>query len=598
MALEEWRGKMVNERLSQLRKLMDDRGIDAYIEPTADPHQSEYVADHYKGRNFISGFTGSAGLVVITKDKANLWTDGRYFIQAENEIKDNEFELFKMNIKGYPNYIEWLKDNMNEGDKIGFNGKIFAQSSIEKLLKGIDKDVDIDDYDLIGEIWKDRPALSKNEAFLLGEKYSGKNTATKLKEVREKMKEKKADYFLIGSLDDIAWLFNIRGSDVECNPIVISYALIGKNDAKLFVDQDKINDSVRQTLEDDNIRICDYDKVYDALVKIEEDNAIILDKDRINTWLYNAIPDDVSIIHQRDITTDLKAIKNDTEIKNQRNAYIKDAIALTKFFHWLDKNVKEEKITEYSAQEKLLEFRKEQEGFIQPSFGTISAYGPNAAMMHYSAKEDDEVLLEDKGLYLLDSGGQYYEGTTDITRTVALGEITEEEKRDFTFCLKGHINLLDARFLEGATGHGLDALCRAPLWKEGIDYKSGTGHGIGYLLNVHEGPHRIAPVVNSVELKAGMITTIEPGVYRTGKHGIRIENVACIKEDISNDCGQFMVFDNLSYVFIDLNCIDADLLLVSERKWLNDYHKEVYNKLSPFLTSDENQWLKEKTKEI
>lgn len=589
---------MVNERLSQLRKLMSDRGINAYIEPTADPHQSEYVADHYKGRSFVSGFTGSAGLVVITKENANLWTDGRYFIQAEKEIEDSEFELFKMNTKGYPTYVEWLKDYLNEGDKIGFNGRIFAQSSVEKLLEGLGKNVEIDDYDLIGEIWEDRPSLSKEESFLLSEKYSGKTRADKLKEVRDKMKEKKADYFLIGSLDDIAWLFNIRGFDVECNPVVISYALIGKNDVKLFVDQDKINDNVRESLEDDNIQIYDYEQVYDALVKLEEDNFIILDKDRINTWLYNAIPKDINIINKRDITTDLKAIKNQVEIENQRNAYLKDAVALTKFFYWIDSNIGKEKITEYSAQEKLLEFRKKDENFIQPSFGTISAYGPNAAMMHYSAKEDEEVILENKGLYLVDSGGQYYQGTTDITRTVALGEISPEEKKDFTLTLKGHINLISARFLEGTSGHALDAICRLPLWQEGIDYKCGTGHGIGYLLNVHEGPHRIATAPNDVALEAGMITSIEPGVYKTGKHGIRIENVACVKEDINNESGQFMVFDNLSYVFIDLNCIDADLLLDSERKWLNDYHKDVYNKLSPLLNDEENQWLKGKTRNI
>lgn len=589
---------VINERLEQLRKLMNDRGIDAYIEPTADPHQSEYVADHYTGRSFISGFTGSAGLVVITKENANLWADGRYFIQAEKEIKDSEFELFKMGIKGYPTYIQWLKDNLSEGDKIGFNGKIFAQSSVEKLLKGLDKDVQIEDYDLIGESWEDRPALPNGQVFLLSEKYSGKTTADKLKEVREQMKEKKADYFLIGSLDDIAWLFNIRGADVECNPIVISYALISSNEAKLFVDQNKINDTVRESLGDDNIGICDYEKIYNVLVNLEEHNSIILDKDRINTWLYNAIPEDINIISHRDITTDLKAIKNEVEIENQRNAYLKDAASLTKFFYWIDKNIGKEKITEYSAQEKLLEFRKEQEGFIQPSFGTISAYGPNAAMMHYSASEDDDVILENKGLYLVDSGGQYYEGTTDITRTVALGEVTSEEKKDFTLTLKGHMNLLDARFLEGATGHSLDAICRFPLWKEGLDYKSGTGHGVGYLLNVHEGPHRIAPIVNDVVLKDGMIVTIEPGVYKTGKHGIRIENVACVKEDISTDSGQFMIFDNLSYVFIDLNCVDVNLLLEDERNWLNNYHDNVYNKISPFLNEEEKQWLKEKTKEI
>ena len=589
---------MVNESLRQLRKLMNDRGIDAYIEPTADPHQSEYVADHYTARNFISGFTGSAGLVVVTKEHANLWTDGRYFIQAEKEIADKEFKLFKMRTKGYPTYVQWLKDYLKEGDKIGFNGKIFAQSSVDELLEGLDKTVDIDDSDLINEIWEDRPPLPMSQAFPLSEKYSGKSTADKLEEVREKMKEKDADYFLIASLDDIAWLFNIRGDDVKYNPVIISYALIDKTSAKLFLDKEKINLSLRELLEDDNIRICDYDKINEAVANLEEDNSILLDKSRINTWLYNSIPDDINIINQRDITTDLKAIKNDVEIENQRNAYLKDGIALTKFFYWLDKNVANGKITEYSAQEKLLEFRKENQGFLQASFGTISAYGPNAAMMHYSAKEDDQVILENKGLYLVDSGGQYYQGTTDITRTIALGPVSHEEKRDFTLTLKGQINLINAKFLEGTTGHALDAICRLPLWKEGIDYKCGTGHGIGYMLNVHEGPHRISAGPSDVALKEGMITSIEPGVYRDGKHGIRIENVACIKKDVNNESGQFMVFDNLSYVHIDRNCIDRDLLIDEEIKWLDDYHKDVFDKISPYLNDEEKKWLEDKTQNI
>lgn len=589
---------MVNKRLSQLRKLMEDRGIDAYIEPTADPHQSEYVADHYTARNFISGFTGSAGLVVVTKEHANLWTDGRYFIQAEKEIADNEFKLFKMGTKGYPSFVLWLKDYLKEGHKIGYNGKIFAQSSVEKLLKGLDKTVEIDDYDLINEIWQDRPPLPMSEAFPLSEKYSGKSTSDKLEEVRDKMKEKKADYFLIGSLDDIAWLFNIRGDDVKYNPVIISYALIDKSSAKLFLDKEKINLSLRELLEDDNIRICEYEKINEALANLEEDNSILLDKSRINTWLYNSIPDDINIIDERDITTDLKAIKNEVEIENQRNAYLKDGIALTKFFHWLDKNVANERITEYSAQEKLLEYRKQNQGFLQPSFGTISAYGPNAAMMHYSANEDDQVTLQNKGLYLVDSGGQYFQGTTDITRTVALGPVSEEEKRDFTLALKGHINLINAKFLEGTTGHALDAICRLPLWKEGIDYKCGTGHGIGYMLNVHEGPHRMSTAPSDVSFKEGMITSIEPGVYRDGKYGIRIENVVCVKKDIKNDSGQFMVFDNLSYVYLDRNCIDRDLLIDEEVKWLDDYHKAVYDNLSPWLNDEEKKWLEDKTQSI
>lgn len=590
----------VNERLSKLRKLMTDRGIAAYIEPTADPHQSEYVAEHYTGRAWISGFTGSAGTVVVTQKEAILWTDGRYFIQAEMQLANSEFKLYKMNTPGFPTYSEWLNDFLKSGDNLGFNGKVFAQSSVDKLVSIFnDKKIGfIDEFDLVGEIWDDRPSLPINEAFHLDTMYSGKSTKEKLEEVRLQMKEKHADYFLLASLDDIAWLYNFRGGDVRNNPVVISYALISKDKAYVFVDKRKITKELEASLNQNGVEIENYEDVIKHIEAIEARSKIVLDKSRINRWLYSSIKYGVQVINQLDITTILKGKKNQVEIDNQKKAYIKDCIALVKFFYWIDKNKDLSEISELSAQNKLLNFRHEQEGFIEPSFNTISAYGKNAAMMHYSANEISYAIFKKKGLYLVDSGGQYYEGTTDITRTIALGEITEEEMKDYTLTLKGHINLISARFLQGTSGHALDILARYPLWQEGIDYKCGTGHGVGYLLSVHEGPHRFAVVPNNVALEKGMIITIEPGVYREGSHGIRIENVVVVDEDIKTDSGQFMKFELLSYCPIDLNCIDTSMLSEKERIWLNIYHEETYKKLSPYLNDEEKAWLKEKTRNI
>ena len=590
----------VNDRVKKLRELMDEKGIVAYIVTTSDPHQSEYVAYYYKDRAWITGFTGSAGTAVITQDEAILWTDGRYFIQAEKELTGSEYKLYKMNIPGFPTYTEYLQEKLKTGDVIGFNGKVFDEYSFEDI-KDLFEEKNIrfiDEHDLIGNIWEDRPELPRNKAFILEEKYSGKSTKEKIKEVRKALNVKNADYFLLGSLDDIAWLYNIRGRDVSNNPVVISYALITKEKAYLFVDKGKIDKNVEDILALNGVEICAYDEVRNFVEKFESNKRVLLDKSKINRWLYSGIPSGCKVINDMNITSKLKAVKNSTEIKNEKNAYIKDGVALVKFFRWLDDSIGKIEINELSAAEKLLECRKENEGFVEPSFGTISAYKENAAMMHYSASEESHKVLEPKGLYLVDSGGQYFDGTTDITRTVALGPIAEEEKKDFTLTLKGHINLISAKFLEGTSGHVLDILSRFPLWQEGIDYKCGTGHGVGYFLNVHEGPHRIATAPNNVAMEKGMVVTIEPGVYKAGSHGIRIENVVVVDEDIKTDSGQFMKFEVLSYFPIDLECINIEMLTEKEKAWLNGYHKEVYNKLSPYLNDEEKTWLKNETRGI
>lgn len=590
----------VNDKVKKLRELMDKKSITAYIVPTSDPHQSEYVAEHYKDRAWITGFTGSAGIAIVTQNEAILWTDGRYFIQAEKELAGSEFKLYKMNIPGFPTYSEYLQEALRDGDSIGFNGKVFDESSFEKLTDLFkEKDISfVDEYDLVGEIWEDRPALPSSKAFVLEEIYSGKSTREKIEEIRKELNKKDADYFLLGSLDDIAWLYNIRGRDVSNNPVVISYALVTKDKAYLFVDGDKIDKEVEEYLGQNGVEIHAYDEVLNFVKKFEPNTRVLLDKNRVNRWLFSGIPLECKVISEMNITTKLKGIKNFTEIENQRTAYIKDGVALVKFYKWIDENIGKIEINEISAEEKLLECRKEQKGFVEPSFGTISAYKANAAMMHYSASEESYAVLKPEGLYLVDSGGQYFDGTTDITRTVALGPITDEEKRDFTLTLKGHINLISARFLEGTSGHVLDILSRYPLWQEGIDYKCGTGHGVGYMLNVHEGPHRISQMPNNVAMEKGMIVTIEPGVYKAGSHGIRIENVVVVDKDIKNDSGQFMKFEVLSLFPIDLECINVEMLSEKEKDWLNNYHKEVYDKLSPYLNEEEKAWLKNETRTV
>ena len=590
----------INEKIKGLRNLMKDKGISAYIVNTGDPHQSEYVADHYKGRIWVSGFTGSAGTVIITHDEAILWTDGRYFIQAEEELKDSEFKLFKMATPGYPSYSEYLRDTLEKDSSLGFDGKVFSQSAVENLKKELkEKNIKfIDQFDLVGEIWEDRPAIPKGQAFIHELKYTGKTGMEKIEDVRKEMKKQDIDYFLLGSLDDIAWLYNIRGKDVASSPIVISYGLISKDKAYIFVDEDKIDNKVASFLKENNILIGKYEDIVEYVNKIEKGSRIYLDKGRINRWIFKSIPSETTIIHGTDITTNLKGSKNSVEIENQRNAYLKDGVAITKFLYWLHQNVGKIEVSEISASNKLLQFREEQEGFIEPSFNTISAYKSNAAMMHYSASPTSNAKLMSEGFYLVDSGGQYYDGTTDITRTVALGPITDEEKKDFTLTLKGVINLSSAKFLHGANGHSLDVLARYPLWQEGLDYKCGTGHGIGYLLNVHEGPHRIASVPNPVVLEKGMVVSIEPGVYKAGQHGIRIENIVVVQEDIKTDSGQFMKFETLSFVPIDLDGIDVKLLSENERIWLNEYHNRVYSKLSPYLNVKEKEWLKNITRSI
>lgn len=590
----------INEKLQALRKLMKERGMNAYVIPSFDAHQSEYVPEHWKSRAWISGFTGSAGTVVVTLDEAGLWTDGRYFIQAEKQLKGTEIKLFKMRQPGVPTYSEWVADVLKDGDCVGFDGKVFSCNQVKELEEKLkDKNIKINDrYDLIDIIWEDRPELPLEKIYIHEVKYAGKSTKEKLHVVREEMKKKGTGYYLLSSLDDIAWLFNIRGNDVSNNPVTISYALVSMNNAIFFIDSRKITDKVKHFLKENGVEVKEYEEIENTLKKLDESTSVFYDPNKISRWLYGCMPKNTKKVQGKDISMLLKTIKNEVEIENLRKCHVKDNVAMVKFLYWLDKNVGSEQITEISASDKLEGFRRQQENFIDTSFDTIAAYKDHAAMMHYKATEESQYTLKPEGMLLVDSGGQYLDGTTDITRTIILGKITDEEKRDFTYVLKGHIALCRAKFLHGVTGTNLDVLARLPLWEQGIDYKCGTGHGVGFLLSVHEGPQRFSIDLNDTRLEKGMVITNEPGVYKEGKHGIRTENVILVDEDQLTDSGQFMKFEVLSYCPIDLDGIDVNLLTEVEKEWLNNYHEDVYDKLSSYLNDEEREWLKRETREI
>ena len=596
---------MIKQRIENIRDLMKEKNIYAYIVPSSDYHQSEYVGDYFKSREFMSGFTGSAGTLIISMDEAGLWTDGRYFIQAENELKDSGIKLFKMGEEGVPTIEEYLLEKLPKNSTLGFDGRVMSvkegQSLANKLaFKGINIEYK---YDLVNDIWEDRCSLPTEKAFLLGTEYSGESFSDKLSRIRAVMKEKKATTHILASLDDIAWLFNIRGRDVKSNPVVLSYAVITIDSVYLFIDKNKIGKDIRAELSKENVQIKGYEEVYEFIKNIDENEVVLIDTSKVNYAIYNNIPSNVQKIEERNPSILFKSIKNEIELKNIRNSHIKDGVAFTKFMYWLKNNIGKIEITEISATQKLEEFRREQDKFIEPSFSTIAAYKDHAAMMHYSATEESNYKLEPRDLFLVDSGGQYFDGTTDITRTIALGPIPENVRKDFTNVVRGMIRLSKAKFLYGCTGYNLDILARGPLWEEGIDYKCGTGHGIGFVLNVHEGPNGFRwkvreDIDDSCILEEGMVTTNEPGVYVENSHGIRIENEIVVRKAEKNEYGQFMDFEVITFAPIDLDAIDESLILKDEKVYLNNYHKQVYDKISPYLNEEEKQWLKTYTREI
>lgn len=592
-------------QLSALRAEMKKRQIDIYLIPTSDFHESEYVGDYFKARKFISGFSGSAGTAVVTGDRAGVWTDGRYFIQAETELKDSGFTLYRMGQEGVPTIEGFLREHLPQGGVLGFDGRVVNCSQAQKYQKLAEQkggSLYVKE-DLVDLIWTDRPQLPGEEVWILNDAYSGESLTSKLERIRAAMAEQGADHHLVSSLYDIAWIMNLRGNDIKHVPVFLSFLLIGPQETTLFIQDRALTPSVRVYLEEHQIRVCDYDQIYASLENLPAGAKILMDPKIINYRLRMTLSGEITVIEGDNPSEAMKAVKNETELANTRMAHLKDGLAMTRFMHWLKTNVGKTVMTEYSVGEHLNGLRKQQEHFLDLSFDNICAYGANAAMMHYSAKKDDCAQLKPEGMLLVDSGGHYLEGTTDITRTFILGPVTDEMKLHFTTVAKANLALANAKFLYGCRGINLDILCRGPLWQMGIDYQCGTGHGVGHILNVHEGPNgfrwKIVPErKDSGCLEEGMITTDEPGVYLEGKYGIRTENeLICVKAE-KNEYGQFLKFENITYCPIDLDGIDGEELSRSEKKQLNDYHKMVYEKLAPLMTEEERIWLKEYTRAI
>ena len=596
---------MIKDKLQRLRENMKAKNIFAYVIPSADFHQSEYVGEYFKCRQFISGFTGSAGAVVVTLDEAGLWTDGRYFIQAEEQLKGSTIKLFKMGEEGVPTIEQYLNSVLKDGDTLAFDGRVMSA----KEGYGYEKDYAnkninvVYEYDLIDAIWEDRPSMSEEKAFLLDVKYAGESSQDKLSKVRAIMKKQNSTIHILNSLYDIAWLFNIRGNDIKNTPVILSSAVITLDKVYFFIDENKLNDEIKEEFNKIGIEIRDYFEIYEFVKNINKDEVVLLDGTTVNYTIYKNIPSNVTIIDAPNPTFIFKAIKNEVELQNIRDCHIKDGVAMTKFMYWLKTNIGKMKITEISAADKLEELRRNDKECFDLSFPTIAGYKEHAAMMHYSATEESDYELKQEGMLLVDSGGQYYTGTTDITRTYILGDITEEQKLHYTSVLRGMIRLSKAKFLYGCRGLNLDILARGPLWDIGIDYKCGTGHGIGFVSNVHEGPNgfrwKIVPERNdSCIFEEGMVTTNEPGVYIEGSHGIRIENELICQRGPKVGVDQFMEFETITFAPIDLDGVNPEYMEKSEIAWLNNYHEQVFEKISPYLNEEEVEWLKKYTRAI
>lgn len=593
--------KVILERLALLRQCMADRGIDYYMIPTADFHSSEYVNDYFKVREYFCGFTGSNGTLLVWQEGAGLWTDGRYFIQAANELAGTGVTLFKMLEEGVPTIDEFLKEQMQPGQTLGFDGRVLPMSTgrkYEKLLK--EKQVTISyEEDLAVGLWKDRPYFPAGKVWALSEELAGESVKSKLSRVREKLAEAGADALFLSKLDDIMWLFNIRGCDVECNPVAMSYAYVTEKEAVLFVQKKSVEEAAFTALAQAGVRTEEYEEVAEFVKGIPSDIKVILDKRYMSYTFYRLLCEKHSIIEKNNPTELLKAVKNPVELAHMEEIYLKDSVAVTRFIYWLKKNIGKTEITEVTAAEHLEELRRQIPEFLDLSFPTIAGYKENAAMMHYEATAENHAVLKPEGMLLVDSGGQYLGGTTDVTRTIVLGPISDEIKRHYTAVAEGMLQMTAAKWLYGCTGRNLDILARKPLWDIGLDYKCGTGHGVGYLLNVHEGPHslrwRYVEGAGEAVLTHGMDVTNEPGVYVEGSHGIRIENVLVAKNGEKNEYGQFMYFDTLTWVPLDPEGIEEGLLSEESRKLYRAYQSMVYEKISPYLTAEEADWLRLET---
>lgn len=593
----------VKERIAKLRELMKENGIDAYVVPTSDFHQSEYVGEHFKARKFITGFTGSAGTAVITLDEARLWTDGRYFTQAAKQLEGSGVELMRMAEPGVPTINEYLKSTLVEGNCLGFDGRVVAMGEgqgYEEITKANKATIKYE-VDLIDEIWENRPELSKKPAFKLGEEYAGESAASKIERIREYMKECGATYHTIATIDDICWVLNMRGDDIDFFPLVLSYMVVKMDGVDLYIDETKLNDELKAEFAEIGVAVHPYNDVYADTKKIPAGETILIDPARLNYAIYSNIPEGVAKVEERNPEVLFKAMKNPKEIENMRIAQIKDSVAHVKFMKWVKENVETMEITEMSASEKLDELREEMGNFIRPSFEPISAYADHAAMMHYCSKPETDVRLREGSVYLTDTGAGFWEGTTDITRTFVLGEVSDTIKEHFTLVAMCNLRLANSVFLEGCVGMNLDILARKALWERGLDYKCGTGHGVGYLLNIHEAPTSLRwryRAGDTHKFEEGMILTDEPGVYIEGSHGIRLENELLVCMGEQNEYGQFMYFEPITYIPFDLDGIVPEVMNSDDIKYLNEYHKLVFEKVSPYLNEEETEWLRKYTREI
>ena len=591
---------MIQKRLEQLRALMHREHLSAFIFPSTDPHQGEYVPDHWKGREFISGFNGSAGTAVVTMNAAALWTDSRYFLAAEEQLAGTEYQLMKLKIEGTPTIAEWLGKELQDtqSPEVGIDGMVNSASDVKALISDLRQQGGITvrtNLDPLAQIWQQRPPIPMNAVELYPLEYAGESTHDKLRRIRKALRERHADGMLMSALDDIAWTLNLRGTDVHCNPVFVSYLLITSKDVTLYIHREKLTPEVLDYLKSEGITADDYENVDKGLKGYFEYN-ILLDPDEVNYTLYKMVSREK--VEEESPVKRMKTIKNDTEIEGFRSAMLKDGIALIKFLHWLKPAVEAGGQTEMSIDQKLTAFRSEQPLYRDISFDTIAGYQAHGAIVHYEATAETDIPLKPEGFLLLDSGAQYLDGTTDVTRTIALGPITDEQKKIYTLVLKGHIQIELCKFPSGSSGTQLDILARKDMWREGLNYLHGTGHGVGTYLNVHEGPHQIRMDWKSAPLLAGMTVTDEPGIYLAGKFGVRIENTLLITPYIKTEYGQFLQFESLTLCPIDTTPIIIEMLSPEERQWLNDYHRMVYNRLAPYLTSEEQEWLLQATKPI
>lgn len=590
----------ITARLERLRVQMTQHGLSAWLQPSADPHATEYLPLHWQGRRWLSGFTGSVGTLVVLEDRAGLWVDGRYHLQAETELAGSGITQFKDGLPDTPAYTDWLASELSHSATLGVDGRLISQQQKEKLTAALEQEqINIQtDLDLLSAVWRDRPALPKTAIFEHPVSYAGLTRQEKIQQVREALTQQKATHGLITTLDDIAWLYNIRGSDIAHCPFATSFALVSHKQAWLFIDPDKVPLDLQAALHEDGVELDSYDKINHALQQLPPGSRLQYDPVKANSALLDQVSPACEQKPGKSIVGALKAKKNPTEIAHFKQCHIKDGIAMVRFLKWLDENVPQGGVTEMSAAQRLREYRQEIDTFVDLSFTTIPGYGPNGAKMHYAVTEESNLAISDNSFFLVDSGGQYLDGTTDVTRTMFFGEPNQAQNRDYTLVVKGHIQLSLARFMRGTCGVQLDILARQPLWRQGINYGCGTGHGVGFFLNVHEGPHSISTKPIDEPLVPGMVVTNEPGIYRPGEHGVRIENIMLVSEAEKTEFGEFYAFEQLTLCPIALKPLLVGMLSDEEKHYLNRYHQLVVEKLSPLLSQDEQDWLQANTRPV